>query len=197
MRGGRTGHRRLFALAGLALLTTASGAHADDSGGAAEEGPRHFGVQRTVGFGPAIGLGGSGAMAGAQLAPVGVWVSGGYAPLLVFGNKRDADRTVTFDGYHSAEINADVSVFFLTPSKRIDAGLIAGYRYNSVLSHGVGLGVAMTYDLSPALAVFLSVEDGIFPSANDQLLAAGYPRDRDAALPWLQGGANVGLMIFP
>jgi hypothetical protein len=192
-------HRVLFLASALlaALLAFPSVARGQTSPTPTDDASRHFGGQRTFAFGPIVGLNGTGALAGAQLAPVGLWVSGGYVPLLVFGNKHDTDRTPTLDAYGSAELNVDVSVLPILASPRIDAGVIAGYRYNSLLAHGVGAGVAMVYDLSPTFAVFLSVECNVFPQAQQQLTNAGYPGDRDPAIPWLQGGANVGLLVFP
>ena len=57
--------------------------------------------------------------------------------------------------------------------------------------------MAITYDFSRTVVGFGSYELSFFPQAQDQLTNAGYPTDRDASLPWLQGGINVGLMFFP
>lgn len=189
----------VLGLVGALSITSAGAARAQTASEATTDGdsPRHFGGQRTFGFGPFLGLSGLGAAAGALVAPVGFWVSGGYAPVWVFGNKHDTTRTLTFDGYSSAQLNLDVSVLPVLASSRIDAGVIAGYRYNTLLSHGIGAGVALTCDFSRTVVGFASYELSFFPQAQDQLTNAGYPTDRDASLPWLQGGVNVGLMFFP
>ena len=190
----------VLGLVGALSITSARAARAQAASEATTDAdsPRHFGGQRSFGFGPFLGLSGLGAAAGALIAPVGFWVSGGYVPILVFGNKHDTTRSLTFDGYSSAQLNLDVSVLpMILAGGRIDAGIIAGYRYNTLLSHGFGAGVAITYDFSRTVVGFGSWELSVFPQAQDQLTNAGYPTDRDASLPWLQGGVNVGLMFFP
>ena len=136
-------------------------------------------------------------MVGLGLPPVGLWLTGGYEPLLVVGNRNDPGHSVTVDGYGSAQVGADLALTPWHAGTRYDFGAIGGYRYNSVLGHGVGLGAVLTIDLGEALALFFSVEYVAFPRASDGLSSAGYPTDRSATWPWLQGGANVGLVVFP
>jgi hypothetical protein len=160
--------------------------------------PRHFGGQRAFGLGPILGWGvGAGGTIGAVLSPVGLWLSGGYVPLFVIGNKHDAMKTLTFDAYSSAQLDADISIMPWHAGDRIDFGLIAGYRYNSLLGHGGGGGLVLTYDLSKALAIFGMVAYSVFPQAQDQLASRGYPTDRDAVIPWFQGGGTLGLLVYP
>jgi hypothetical protein len=162
----------------------------------ADEAP-HFGAQRTLGLGPVLGFQGMGATVGARLDVVGLWVSGGYAPILVLGNKRDSLRSATFDFYSSAQVNADVSIMVYHPKPTVEVGLVLGYRYNTLLAHGVGVGAIATLDFGPSLAGFAVIEPEIFPDAQSQLTSAGYPNDRDAVLPMLQGGTSIGLLFYP
>jgi hypothetical protein len=157
----------------------------------------HFGAQRTLGLGPVLGIQGTGATVGAQLDLVGLWLTGGYAPILVFGNKHDALRSLTFDFYSSGQVNADVSIMVYHPKPTVDVGLLLGYRYNTVLAHGIGIGGIAILDFSRSLAGFVLVEPEIFPNAQSQLTSAGYPSDRDAAIPVLQGGTSIGLLFYP
>ncbi len=163
----------------------------------ADEPLPHFGAQRTLGIGPVVGIPGAGAIVGAQLDVVGLWVSGGYSPILVFGNKKDTLRSVTFDFFSSAQVNADVSIMVYHPKPTVEVGLVLGYRYNTVLTHGIGIGGIAILDISPWLAGFALVEPEIFPDAQSQLTNAGYPSDRDAVLPFLQGGTSIGLLFYP
>jgi hypothetical protein len=165
----------------------------------AESPPRHFGGQRSFGLGPNVGFGtGAGATIGTVFDPVGLWLSGGYIPVFVFGNKHDVDKTLTFDAYSSAQIDADVSMMPWHAGKRIDFGLLLGYRYNTLLGHGVSAGPGLQLDLSSALGLFFSITYSVFPAAQDRLAPrAGYPTDRDASIPWLQGGGNLGLIFYP
>jgi hypothetical protein len=147
--------------------------------------------------GVTLGYNGIGGRMAVLLPPVGLWISGGYLPTLVFGSKSDAARPLTLDVYSTAQVNVDLSVTLLRIGPRLDGGLVSGYRYNTLLGHGEGGGITVTYDLSGRLALFWSAEAAVFPRAQARLDEAGYPSDRTAALPWLQWGANVGLLLFP
>jgi fumarate reductase subunit D len=159
--------------------------------------PRHFGGQRAFGFGPSFIGWGAGGMAHIVLAPVGLLLSGGYVPLFILGNKHDAARTITFAVYSSAQLNAEVTIMPWQRGQRLDFGLVAGYKFNTVLGHGVGGGLALTYDLSKAFGLFGSVDYSVFPQTQDQLASRGYPTDRDASIPWLQGSGNLGVLLYP
>ncbi|MGH7440677.1 MAG: hypothetical protein ACRENE_33715 [Polyangiaceae bacterium] len=182
-----------------AMAVSAPGAAAADDppASAPASEPRHFGSQRSLGFGPIVGLDVLGAAVGAQLDVVGLWITGGYAPVFVFGNRYDELRTFTADYYGSGQVGADVTLMLLHPTPKLDAGLLLGYRYNSVLAHGIGFGAIAVLDFTPSLAGFLLVEPEVFPDAQSQINAAGYPSDRQASLPALQGGASVGLLVYP
>jgi hypothetical protein len=99
--------------------------------------------------------------------------------------------------YSSAQLNADFALGPLLRSAKADLSLLLGYRYNNVLGHGAGAGVAIELWLSESVAGTLLVAPSFFPSAQSQLDDHGYPLDRDAALPWLQGGAGVALSFHP
>jgi hypothetical protein len=157
----------------------------------------HFGGQRAFGVGPAIGFGtGAGGMVNLGLRPVGLWLSGGYQPVFVFGNEV-GDRSMTFDFFNSAQVNADVSFMPWHSGPRIDYGIIGGYHYNTLLGHGGSAGAAVTMDLGRVVSLFASLELLAFPDATPDLRAHGYPGDRDPSVPWLQGGASVGLLAYP
>jgi hypothetical protein len=182
---------------GIAWLAAACVLGAVARGTASADEPRHFGAQRTLGFGPVLGFDGTGATVTGQLDVVGLWITGGYAPLLIGGNKNDSLRTPTFDFYSSGQIDVDVSILVLRPTPKLDAELLLGYRYNTVLAHGVGVGGVMILDLTPALAGFIAVEPQIFPDGQAQLTGAGYPSDRAASIPWFQGSGSIGLLVYP
>jgi hypothetical protein len=159
--------------------------------------PRHFGGQRDVGFGGTLGFAtGAGVALDLSWDPLALWLSTGYFPVIVIGNEK-VGKAVTVDGYNSAQFMANAVVMPWHAGRRVDIGLLAGYAYDTVLGHGGGGGVGVTLDLSRALALQFSFEILGFPTAQDNLTRASYPGDRDAVLPWLQGGANVGLLYYP
>jgi hypothetical protein len=160
--------------------------------------PRHYGAQRTVGIGPTAGwVSGLGGTLCIQGGSVGFCLSGGFFPVLVAGTRR-TDMSVTFDAYGSAVVGADATFVPWHPSDRVDVGLFAGYRYDTLLEHGGTAGAWVTYDLNAHLAFLGTFGPIIFPDAQDRLVQqAGYPGDKTPSLPWLQGGANVGLLLYP
>lgn len=154
--------------------------------------------QRSFGLGPTIGFwSGAGAIAGGGGETVKAWVSGGYAPVLVFSNARTADKAMRFNYYSAYQLNGDVTVRLMRRA-RAELGLLLGYKYNSVIGHGGGAGARLLYDLSARTALEISGGLAVFPSAQDRLDRRGYPSDRVPGItPALQGGVGVGLLVFP
>ena len=191
--------RRLTAAVAVALLAAApAGATEADAAGSGPAGSFAAG-QRSFGLGPTVGLwAGAGAIAGGGGETAKVWLSGGYAPVLVFANARTPEKEVRFDAFHAYQLNGDVTVR-LTARGRSELSLLLGYKFNSVLGHGGGGGVRILYDLGPRVGLEISGGLAVFPSAEERLdRDHGYPTDRDPSItPALQGGANVGLVVFP
>jgi len=154
-------------------------------------GQRFAGVGAEIGFstgvGPALHLG---------TRQFGLYVAAGIMPILIFGNEQGS-RSLTFDAYRAFELNADVYILPISPSPRTNLGLAVGYSGNTVLGNGFNLGYAARYDLRAKLAFTLFGGIEVFPDARDHLAAHGYPMTQDASLPQVQGGVNVGLVLYP
>ena len=192
--------RRSLALTAILWLAAAP-ARAQGEPAAEQPAPpaRHFGGQRTVGFGPTLGLSnGSGGVVVVGGDPIGVVVSGGYMPVVVFGNYTLAGRDIRFNYYSSAQANADLLVAPWHIGPRVSLGPSAGYKFNTVLGHGVGAAFNVSFDLSRTLALIGSWGVAVFPGARDGLMQnEGYPADRSPEIPWLQSGVQVGLLVYP
>lgn len=158
----------------------------------------HLGGQRNFGAGPVVGIwSGAGAIVGGGGEAAKAWLSGGYFPILVFANAKTPGRDFRFNGYNSAQINGDLSLR-LTRQDRAELSLLGGYKFNTVIGHGGGAGLLILYDLGQHFALTVLAGLAVFPSALDRLHQNhGYPYDRDPKLPWLQGGASVGLLFYP
>jgi len=155
--------------------------------------------QRRFGFGPTAGfLSGTGLTMGGGGDIVRGWFTGGFMPILVFANARTPDKAFRFNYYNSLQINEDLA-FHLFDRPRVEGSLRVGYKYNTVLGHGGGAGVAVQYDVSPRVALQITVGVSLFPYAKDRLVRDhGYPTDRDPTLsPAFQGTGNIGLVFFP
>jgi hypothetical protein len=188
--------QRLLPFFAFSLLLTTNIVTAAPARAANEsEPPRHFGGQRTFGFGPTVGFySGAGAMVGVG-ETLGLWLSGGYMPILITGTEGNG---IKYDFYNSAQANADLALTPWHPTFRSSIGMIAGYKYNTVLGHGGSAGITFSYDLNRLLALRALAGISIFPDAADHLRSDhGYPSYRDPALPWFQGGINLGLAIHP
>lgn len=182
------------------LLSGSRTAKAQEEAEAAGDVPAtkaHFGGQRSIGFGPAAGFyTGAGAAVVLDAAPVGLVISGGYFPVLIFGNRVEG-KAITFDYYGSEQISGDVLIGPLYRHKRVTIDFMFGYRYNTVLGSGIGVGARIAYDLSRVISLEGDWVPSFFPGAVGHLQDKGYPKDRDPSLPWFQGGLGVSLVFYP
>jgi hypothetical protein len=156
-------------------------------------------AQRSIGVGATIGVwSGIGGIVGGGGDRVKGWLSGGYAPVLVFANARTPDKAVRFNAYNGYQLNGDLEIVAMKRA-RTEVGILLGYKFNSVIGHGGGAGVGVLYDLGPKIALDLSGGVAIFPAAKDRLdRNFAYPTDRSPGLtPVIQGGANLGLIFYP
>jgi hypothetical protein len=200
-RFGAAGLGALASVLALTVVTFASPARAQEDSGPEPQGPRHFGADRTFGIGPSLGMAnGAGGMIALGMppgtVPASLLVTGAYNPIEIWGKAHDGGR-VTVDSYSSWQVGGDIELQAWHAGTRYDFGPLAGYRYNSVLGHGAGAGFALHADLSAETVVFFSIEMVAYPQAQSRLASVQYPTDRDAILPWLEGGANVGLLFYP
>lgn len=184
----------IHALTAFATVTTCALALAAQETSAR---PPHFGGQRAVGLGPAVGFySGVGGVASVGAESVGLVVAGGYMPVMIFGNE-GVTRAMTFDYYDSAQLNLDLWVGPIFSGRKVDIDLLCGYRYNTVLGNGAGLGLRFGLDVSEMLRLEFHWTPHIFPSALERLHDRGYSSDRDAALPWFQGGVGAAAVFYP
>lgn len=191
----RLGHRWFTGFAVAGAITWQGAALADDSPGMSAA--SRFGGQRKVGLGPSAGFyNGLGGLLNLELEPVGLVVSGGYMPVLIFGNE-GAERAFKFDYYSSAQVNADLLVGPLYRGRKVQIHLLAGYRYNTVLGHGGGLGLRFAIDVSRNLRLEFHSTPNVFPDATARLRERDYPARRDPAIPWLQGGLGAAAVLYP
>lgn len=155
--------------------------------------------QRSFGFGPTVGVwSGIGAVAGGGGETLKAWLSGGYAPVLVFANARTPDKAIRFNAYSAYQLNGDIELV-LARRPRLEIGALLGYKFNNVIGHGGGAGLDLRYDIGPKVALGIAAGLAVFPSAKHRLdTNYAYPTDRNPGVtPALQGGANFGLIFYP
>ena len=161
--------------------------------------------QRTLGVvanaGYYSGIGGGVRLGGGGFA---LEAAGGWMPLLLVVQPSAEDirnghfAKLAFVSSWVADLDAEVLI--LKPMPATEFGAKVGYRYDSVLSHGVALGLYASIDLSRQLVgrvyggvlVFPNGEagarDAIGLSPSSQFSFPG---------PTLQGGLSFGLAFFP
>jgi hypothetical protein len=130
-------NRIIFAVA--ALLAPAAEAMAAPPGETAvvEQAPEHW-----SGVGLALDLGWTtGIATGVQVQRdrLGARITAGWNPVIV--STKDADMEVDLHGFHAAQLNADVFVQAIDVRPGVRLALVGGYRYNTLLGHGVNFAV--------------------------------------------------------
>lgn len=102
-----------------------------------------------------------------------------------------------FSGYL---VSGDLYARALATKKGSSAGVVAGYRYFSVLGHGFALGGYGLMRLNRAVDGFVSAGFVLYPDAEDRLRRTeDIPPDADFAWPGptFSTHVNLGIYLFP
>jgi hypothetical protein len=162
-----------------------------------EKPPPHLGGQRYIGIGAHIGVfRGFGASLRAGHPYVGVEAFGGWQPLIILLNTPGGTEAL---GHNSGQVGAHMYITF-NPDSKIAVGLTGGYRYNSVLGHGIAGGLSIDVDVSRKLVFDLVVGPVVFPQGERGLRAEGQlPAGTEFGFPspTVQLGLGLGLVVFP
>jgi hypothetical protein len=168
------------------VMLAAPSAHADDR--------KLFGIEGTLGVYQGIG-------AGVRIgdASVGVHITGAWQPLII-SEKTAPGETPSLDFYSTWQVNADLYVLFSEPTPRSAIGATVGYKGNTDLGHGGGIGFYAEIDAHQAVSYFLIGGLYLFPRGESRL------RDREnvpSAVefnfpgPGLSWGINLGIVLSP
>jgi len=122
----------------------------------------HRGFSLLLNAGGYCGFGGGLAFGTRDL---GVRGSAGWSPLIVVLQGSSSDLKL----YSSFLVGPDLYARLFRPQPTADIGGLLGYRYSSVLGHGLALGGYAQFALSRAVDVNLSVGFLIFPEGEDRL----------------------------
>jgi len=152
--------------------------------------------QRSFGFGPTggafTGFGG-GLRIGSDY---GVEAYGGWLPLVLTTKHGDSSD---FDFNNTLMFSVHAYAVVLAPTEQSSIGVLAGYKYNDLLGHGGAFGGYGLLDLNRSLVLHLTGGVLFFPDGEDSVrehdnvapdATYGFPG------PFLQVGANIGLMLF-
>jgi len=155
---------------------------------------RSFAVLAEAGLVDGFGLG-----LRAGLPRVGLDLSAGYLPMLATYSQ-DAEHTPKYKVLSALQANATAYFGLYRTGPRAEIGVAVGYKYNTVLKHGVGVAYYAQYDLAEHWALHMFIGPAIFPRADRGIRdKAGWPDQGSvgSGISWLQGGVGVALAFFP
>lgn len=97
------------------------------------------------------------------------------------------------------QLNAGLYVGLYRPNARTDLGFTLGYKYHTLLRHGVGAAFYLKRDLGERFSLQFFVGPAVFPKAESRI------RDKtnwvggsvSSGIAWHQGGVGVSLAFYP
>jgi hypothetical protein len=146
-------------------------------------------------IGPFSGFGG-GVQVGSH--DVGLRASVGWTPLLLVlaGGSQSSDLKF----YSTLQVSPDLYVAFASPRSTTHLGAQLGYRYSSLLGHGLAGGGYAQFALSRGIDWLLSAGVLIFPDGEDRLRRdQGFSSTAQFSFPSpaVNFGISLGLVFFP
>jgi len=153
----------------------------------------HRGLSLLLNAGAYCGFGGGLAFG---TRDVGVRGSAGWAPLIVALSGASSDLKL----YSALLVGPDLYARIFRPRPTSDIGGLVGYRYSSLLGHGLAVGGYAQFALSRAVDVNLSAGFLIFPEGEDRLKREeNLPSSTRFSFPGLNVNLAVsaGLAFFP
>jgi hypothetical protein len=141
------------------------------------------------GFGLGIRAGG---------ARVGLDLSGAFRPVFTTYS-RDPDQFPKLRLLSGFQVNAGFYLGLYRPNARTDLGIALGYKYHTLLRHGVGAAFYLKRDLGARFSLQFFVGPAVFPKAESAI------RDKtdwaggsvSSGIAWHQGGVGVSLAFYP
>jgi hypothetical protein len=129
---------------------------------------------------------------------VGLDLSFGYRPIFAtHGTDPDEfPRLALLEGY---QLNAALYVGLYRPNPRTDLGFALGYKYNTLVRHGVGAAFYLQRELAEHFAFLLFVGPAVFPRAEREIREKTGWADGSVSsgISWHQGGLGVALVLYP
>jgi len=154
---------------------------------------RNFALLATEGSYSGFGLG----LRGGWLR---VGLDGSFAYLPVFATySSDPEKFPEFKLLSSFQGNASLWIGLHRLDAKTDLGIAFGYKYNSLLRHGVSVAFYMQRELGAHWALQGFVGPNIFPEAEDQIRQkTGWGAGSvSSGIAWHQAGLGLSLAFFP
>jgi hypothetical protein len=121
-----------------------------------------------------------------------------FMPLLV-SFQSDPDASPDFDLLTSFQINESVCFGLYRPDPRTDLGIALGYKYNSLLKHGVNVAFYLQRELGAHWALMGFAGPSIFPAAENEIRKkTGWTNGSVlSGIAFHQAGVGLSLAFFP
>ena len=129
---------------------------------------------------------------------VGLDLSLAYRPILAT-HSTDPDRFPKVRLLEGYQANAALYVGVYRPNPRTDLGFSIGYKYNTLIHHGVGAAFYLQRELASHFAFLLFLGPAVFPRAERELRKkTGWTSGSvSSGIAWHQGGVGVALVFYP
>ena len=154
---------------------------------------RNFALLATEGSYGGFGLG----LRGGWLR---VGIDGSFAFFPIFATfSSNPEEFPEFKLLSSFQTNASLWIGLHRLDARTDLGIALGYKYNSLLRHGVSVAFYMQRELGAHWALQGFVGPNIFPEAEDQIRQrTGWTEGSvSSGIAWHQAGVGLSLAFFP
>lgn len=182
-------HPRILSLLSfVALAVSSSPARADDG----QRSPA-LGIAADIGFYNGVGAGGQ-----VTAGMLGLRATAGWNLVLVTaGDEAEVDSIHAFS---TGQLNADLLLLPIQPRPGVQLGAALGYKYNTLLGHGVGLAFDAQLARSRSLSWHLIGGVAYYPSGDERVRDREDLSGSDLNFPFgsgLQSGASFGITFHP
>lgn len=129
---------------------------------------------------------------------VGLDLSGAFRPVFVTYSS-DPEKFPKFRLLSGFQLNAGLYFGLYRPNAHTDLGFTLGYKYHTLLRHGVAAAFYLKRDLGERFSLQFFVGPVVFPKAESKI------RDKtnweggsvSSGIAWHQGGVGVSLAFYP
>lgn len=128
----------------------------------------------------------------------GLDLSAAYHPILATLST-EAGKVPKIALLSSYQINAAFYLGLYRPNVRTDLGLTVGYKYNTLVQHGVAAAFYLQRELSDHFAFQFFVGPAVFPRAEREIRKEkGWVKGSvSSGLAWQQGGVGISFTFYP
>jgi hypothetical protein len=128
----------------------------------------------------------------------GLDVSAGFHPVFAT-HSTDPEKFPKLRLLSAYQLNASFYLALHRSNRHTDVGLSLGYKYNTLVRHGVGAAFYLQREFAAHWALLFFAGPAVFPEAEARIRSkAGWRSGSvSSGMAWLQGGLGVSLAFYP